>query len=154
MKQWSEKEALAKISGYCSETECCRFDAYTRLKKWGLPPDETEHILQTLEKEKFIDEERYCRSFVNDKFRFNKWGKVKIAQALYMKSIPSAVAWKYLNEIDADEYLETLRTLLQSKRKSLPPSGNSFETNQKLIRFALSRGFEMKDVLRFVEEPE
>lgn len=107
-------------------------------------------ILSRLETEKYIDDERYCRAFVKDKFRFAKWGKVKIAQGLYMKKISSDTVWRYLNEIDEEEYLQVLNGLLASKRKSIH-ARNEYELNQKLIRFAMSRGFEMKDIKRCIE---
>ena len=109
--------------------------------------------VELLETEKFIDDERFCRAFVNDKFRFSKWGKMKIAQGLYMKKIPSDVAWRYLNEIDEEEYLSVLRDLLASKRKSIHAS-DDYELNGKLMRFAMSRGFELKDIKRCIDVPE
>ena len=51
----------------------------------------------------------------------------------------------YLNEIDEDEYLAVLDNLLAVKRKSVHAE-NEYELNNKLVRFALSRGFEMKDI--------
>ena len=45
-----------------------------------------------------------------------------------------------LDEIDEKEYLDVLRPLLKQKRKSIR-AANDYELNQKLARFALSRGF-------------
>ena len=80
-----------------------------------------------------------------DKYRFAKWGKIKIGQALQLKKIPQRVFFPYLNEIDEDEYLAILNNLLMTKRKSVHAE-NEFELTNKLVRFALSRGFEMKDI--------
>ena len=70
---------------------------------------------------------------------------MKIGQRLYMKKIPSDIAWRCLNEIDQEEYLAVLRNLLASKRKSVRGK-DEYELNGKLIRFAMRRGFEMKDI--------
>ncbi len=78
---------------------------------------------------------------------------MKIAQGLYMKKIPSDVAWRYLNEIDEEEYLSILRDLLASKRKSIH-AADDYELNGKLMRFAMSRGFELKDIKRCIDIPE
>ena len=102
-------------------------------------------IINRLEQEKYIDEERFCRAFIHDKYRFAKWGKIKIGQALQLKKIPQRVFSPYLNEIDEDEYLTILNNLLMTKRKSVHAE-NEFELTNKLVRFALSRGFEMKDI--------
>jgi hypothetical protein len=100
--------------------------------------------------EKYIDEERFCRAFVNDKYRFAKWGKVKIAQALQLKKVSYNVCRRFLNEIDEEEYLSILDSLLAAKRKSVHAE-NEYELNGKLMRFALSRGFEMKDIRHCIQ---
>lgn len=152
----TEEEALSRVAAYCSAAEHCRAEVNEKLQKWSIAYDAIERILNRLETEKYIDDERYCRAFINDKFRFAKWGKMKIAQGLYMKKIPSDVSWRYLNEIDEEEYLAVLRDLLAGKRKSIHAK-DDFELNGKLIRFVSSRGFEMKDIKRcisFSEEEE
>ena len=141
----TEVEALNKITGYCSAGEHCRSEVVEKMQRWGLSYETVNRIVEHLVEEKFIDEERYCKAFVNDKYRFDKWGKIKIAQALQLKKIPSSLYWIYLNNIDKEEYLSILNKLLQSKRKSVHAE-TEFERNGKLIRFALSRGFEMDDI--------
>ena len=151
--QLTDEEALNRVASYCSAAEHCRAEINEKLQRWGIAYDTISRILDQLEAEKYIDEERYCRAFVKDKFRFSKWGKMKIAQELYMKKVPSDVAWRYLNEIDEEEYLAILNGLLVSKRKSVHAK-DDFELNGKLMRFAMSRGFEMKDIKRCIEVSE
>lgn len=151
--QLTDEEALNRVASYCSAAEHCRAEINEKLQRWGIAYDTISRILDQLEAEKYIDEERYCRAFVKDKFRFSKWGKMKIAQELYMKKVPSDVAWRYLNEIDEEEYLAILNGLLASKRKSVHAK-DDFELNGKLMRFAMSRGFEMKDIKRCIEVSE
>ena len=145
MTNITETEALNKVAAYCSTAEHCRAEISEKLQRWGLPYDVIDRILKRLVDEKYIDEERFCRAFVNDKYRFAKWGKIKIGQALQLKKIPQRVFSPYLNEIDEDEYLAILNNLLMAKRKSVHAE-NEFELTNKLVRFALSRGFEMKDI--------
>lgn len=145
MTNITETEALSKVASYCSTAEHCRAEISEKLQRWGLPYDAIDRILQRLENEKYIDEERFCRAFVNDKYRFAKWGKVKIAQALQLKKISYGTCLQFLNEIDEEEYLSILNGLLTTKRKSIHAE-NEYELNGKLMRFALSRGFEMKDI--------
>ena len=97
--QLTDEEALNRVASYCSAAEHCRAEVNEKLQRWGIAYETIARILERLETEKYIDDERYCRAFVNDKFRFAKWGKMKIAQGLYMKKIPSDVAWRHLNEI-------------------------------------------------------
>ena len=137
MTNITETEALSKVAGYCSTAEHCRAEISEKLQRWGLPYDAIDRILKRLEDEKYIDEERFCRAFVNDKYRFAKWGKVKIAQALQMKKVSYNVCRRFLNELAA-------------KRKSVHAE-NEYELNGKLMRFALSRGFEMKDIRHCIQ---
>ena len=153
MNTITEDEALNRVAAYCSAAEHCRAEVSEKLQKWGIAYEAIERILTRLEAEKYIDDERYCRAFINDKYRFAKWGKMKIGQGLYMKKIPSDVGWRYLNEIDQEEYLAVLRDLLASKRKSVRGK-DEYELNGKLIRFAMSRGFEMKDIKCCIEVSE
>lgn len=99
-----------------------------------------------LVKEKFIDEERYSRAFAADKLNYNKWGRMKIRQALALKRIPDDIAETVLDEIDSEEYIRILTPLLKAKRKSTK-AASDYELNAKLIRFAMGRGFTM-DVIR------
>ena len=151
--QLTDEEALNPVASNSSAAEHYRAEVNEKLQRWGIAYETIARILERLETEKYIDDERYCRAFVNDKFRFAKWGKMKIAQGLYMKKIPSDVAWRHLNEIDDEEYLSILRDLLASKRKSIHAK-DDYELNGKLMRFAVSRGFELKDIRRCIEIPE
>lgn len=153
MNTITEEDALSRVAAYCSAAEHCRAEVSEKLQKWGIPYAAIERILNRLEAEKYIDDERYCRAFVKDKYRFAKWGKLKIGQGLYMKKIPSDVSWRYLNEIDQEEYHAILCGLLAAKRKSIRAK-DEYELNGKLVRFAISRGFEMKDIKCCVQVSE
>lgn len=153
MKEITEKEALSKMESYCSLAEHCTSEVREKLRKWELPDEIISNILQQLEKDNFINEERFCKSYIHDKFRINKWGKVKIAQGLRYKGVPSAMAWEHLNEIDHDEYLETLQMIMNTKRRSIRAK-NEYEFNGKLIKFALGRGFAMEDITKCLKLPE
>ena len=147
MIEITETDALNRLAAYCSIAEHCHAEVTEKLQRWSIPYDSIDRIINRLEQEKYIDEERFCRAFIHDKYRFAKWGKIKIGQALQLKKIPQRVYCRYLNEIDEEEYLAVLKGLLVAKRKSVHAE-NEFELNNKLVRFALSRGFEMKDIRR------
>ena len=150
MTEITETDALSRMAAYCSTAEHCRAEVTEKLQRWGIPYGAIDRILNRLEQEKYIDEGRFCRAFIRDKYRFAKWGKVKIGQALQLKKISQVTFIPFLNEIDGEEYLSILRELLAAKRKSVHAE-NEYELNGKLIRFALSRGFEMKDIRNCIE---
>ena len=123
------------------------------LERWGLDAACQQTVVARLEKEKFIDETRYARCFVRDKFRYNGWGRVKMAQALRLKGISPSCIEKAMDEIEEEEYSRTLQKLLQSKARSLK-GGTDYERNGKLVRFGLSRGFEMPLIMRVLHVEE
>lgn len=149
MTEITETDALGRMQAYCASSEHCKSEVVEKLQRWGIAYDAVDRIVESLVQEKYIDEDRYCRAFVRDKYRFDKWGKMKIAQALQLKKISPYVYNLMLNEIDEDEYLGILRGLLESKRRSVR-AATPFEQNGKLVRYALSRGFEMKDIRRCI----
>jgi len=69
-----------------------------------------------------------------------------VEQALWQKHIDGDIRQRVLSEVDDEEYLSVLRPLLKQKRRSVKASSD-YELNQKLIRFALGRGFTF-DIIR------
>ncbi|NDV83921.1 regulatory protein RecX [Bacteroides sp. 51] len=143
MSTITEEAALRRMASYCAKSEHSRTDAYEKFKRWGFSGKVIDGMLEALETGGFIDDERFCRSFVNDKFRFNKWGRLKIGQALALHKIPSDIAHRYLSEIDEEEYVNVLQKLINTKTRSVQGK-NERDKDAKLIRFAASRGFEMR----------
>ncbi len=150
-KKRSEQEMLYTLTAMCASAEHCSYEIRDYLRKWEATNAEQERIIDYLVKEKYIDDERYCRAFVRDKIRYNKWGERKVNQALYMKLIPKEIRNKVLSEVSDDEYLEVLRPLIKQKDKTLKDE-NRYERNGKLIRFALSRGFTMDLIRQCVDD--
>lgn len=148
------KACLSKAMALCSKREYCREEIRQKLADWGAGETEIKSIMDVLLKEKFIDERRYATAFTRDKFRYNKWGKIKIAANLRMKRIPQEIISEALDAIDYDEYVQSLKDLIVIHRKSIKAK-NQWELKGKLIRFALSRGFEnglIYEVLNVGEE--
>lgn len=145
-KEMSAEEARLKAEAYCSLSEHCKSEVLGKLQQWGAPEETWEAILNHLEKERYVDESRYATFFVRDKYRFNQWGRIKIAQAMRMKHIPSACIDEAMEEIDEQEYLNILTSLLKKKVRSIKAS-NDYERNGKLVRFAAGHGYEIGDIL-------
>ena len=103
-KECSAEEARSKAEAYCSLTERCTDDVLRKLEQWGAPSGASDAIVEYLKKERYIDEQRYANAFVRDKYRFNQWGRIKIAQALRMKHVASEYIYAALDEIDEEEY--------------------------------------------------
>lgn len=145
----SPAEALNKAAAYCTLCERCISEVSKKLTAWGIAPAEQKKIIDRLQEEDFINEERYCRAFVNDKVRFNRWGRVKITAALYEKRLPREFITQAVEEINEELYMQTLRELIATKQKEL--KGDDYATKQRIIRFAVSRGFEPAKILQIVK---
>ena len=117
-----------------------------KMHRWGMSDEAQARVIARLASERYVDDERYARAFVLDKIRYNKWGRRKVEQALWMKHIDKDIQEQVLGEVGAEEYLRVLRPLLQQKRRSVKAS-NDYELNQKLVKFALGRGFTF-DIIR------
>jgi regulatory protein len=79
-----------------------------------------------------------------------------VEQALWQKRIDEDIRKRVLDAVDDDEYLSILRPLLKQKRKTVK-ANSDYELNQKLMRFAVGRGFTF-DIIRqcidVEEEPD
>ena len=139
-KDMTEQEAYLQLAALCAQAEHCQQEMRDKMRRWELDESVQNRIIDRLIKERYVDDERYARAFVKDKIRYNKWGRRKVQQALWQKRIDADIQQRVLDEIDEKEYLDVLRPLLKQKRKSIR-AANDYELNQKLARFALSRGF-------------
>ena len=145
-KDMTEQEAYQQLAALCAQAEHCQQEMRDKMRRWELDETVQNRIISRLVKERYIDDERYARAFVKDKIRYNKWGRRKVQQGLWQKHIDADIQQQVLDEIDEKEYLDILRPLLKQKRKSIKAESD-YELNQKLVRFALGRGFGF-DIIR------
>jgi regulatory protein len=135
------KSALSRAMALCSKSEYCIDDIRTKLHSWSVSDKDSERIITSLVKDKFLDEKRYAGFFVSDKFKFNKWGRIKITAHLKSKNIPAEIIKHALDSIDNEIYIKTLKDLLTEHRKHIKAK-NQFDQKGKLLRYGLSKGFE------------
>lgn len=135
------KTALTKAMALCSRREYCIDDIRTKLHSWSVSESDSQKILKNLIRENFINESRYAESFVKDKFRYNKWGRIKISAHLKAKRLPSEIIRNALLSLDDELYIKSLREIIQAHRKSIKAK-NQYEMKGKLLRYGLSKGFE------------
>ena len=146
----TEKQVLSKLMALCARSEHSSGDMLQKMRLWGLDEATQARIMERLVDGKFIDDERFTRAFVNDKIKYNQWGRRKIEQALWAKGVEQSIQRKILDSIDENEYLAVLKPLLKSKERSVT-GRNEFERQMKLIRFAVSRGFSMDEINRCID---
>lgn len=145
------KEAYRKASLMCSRKEYCISDLKKKMINWILSPEQKEDIISKLLQENYIDESRFVQAFVKDKFRFNKWGKIKIVYHLKQKQISSENIAKAIENIPEEDYKRLINELLVSKNRNLKAK-DGYERKAKLLRFMTQRGFEFELVNNGIED--
>ena len=150
-KQMSEQQALSRLASACSQAEHCTGEINQKLERWGIAPDARQRILDYLITNKYVDDARFAKMFVCDKLKFNKWGRRKIAEALWMKRVPTDIQEDALAEITDEEYAEVLIPLLKAKAPTIKANSN-YEWSMKLIKFAMSRGFDMSIIKHCIDD--
>ena len=145
-KEMTGQQAYLKLTALCARSEHCQQEMLDKMRQWGVAEEEQAQVMERLVKERYVDDERFTRAFVNDKIRYNKWGRRKVEQALWMKRIDEHIAKAVLDEVDDEEYTAILTPMLKQKRRSTK-ANSDYELNMRLIKYALSRGFTM-DIIK------
>ena len=146
-----QKQAFSKAAALCSRAEKSPGSIQNKLEQWSLSPEEAEPVMQQLFQHHFLDEERFACSYVRDKFRFNQWGRVKIAYHLRAERISSSAIQKALEELDDESYYESLKEIMKEKLRKTK-GANSYDLKAKIFRFAQSRGFEQDLIFSVYKE--
>ncbi len=142
--------ALNRARNLCAKSEKCADDLYKKNKSWKIPYPELENIIIKLKEEGFIDHQRYAAAFVNDKLKFNHWGRKKIQYTLKAKSIEDEIIENEISNIDEDTYNQILEEELLKKQKKLANQDKTTQ-KQKIIQYLTQKGFEYGKVFEFIE---
>lgn len=149
----NEKLALEKAGHYCAYQERSQQEVRDKLYEWGLWPAAVENIIVSLISDGFLNEERFAKAYATGKFRQKAWGKIKIKQGLKLKKVPDVLIKKALNNINYEDYLETLRIIIE-KKAALLSEGNAYKRRYKLQQYAMSRGFESDLITELLKDSE
>lgn len=150
----TENEAYLRLEELCSRGEYSAAEALERLRRWEINPAAARAMVQQLIDSRFIDDERFARAYVRSKVAYARWGRIKISQMLRAKGIDAQEINKVMeDEIDYDLYCTNLADLLRSKARSMPETLER-EHRDKLLRAALSRGYETSLILEMLSEEE
>ena len=141
--------ATQRLMAMCSRKEISEGDVHKKLTQWGVDIEKHEEILTTLRTHNFIDDLRFAQAFANDKAKFNKWGPKKIEHELASHRIPKTIIDSVINSLETND--STLISLLQKKATTVKAKGNQ-DLRNKLVRFGLSRGFDLDIVLKVIKQ--
>lgn len=146
MKELTEQEAFQRLAALCARGEHCQHDMTEKMRQWGVEPEAQARVIERLVRERYVDDERFCRAFVRDKIEYNHWGRRKVEQALWLKHIDEDTARRILDEVDPQTYIDILRPMLKQKQRSVTGKSD-YERYMKLLKWAVGRGF-TTDIIR------
>ena len=139
--------ALKKILHYCDYQDRCKKEIFAKLNTFELADNDKDFIVDFLNDEGYINDERYCRSYVKSKLNLKKWGVNKIKISLISKGVDRDIIDAVVSEIDQDSYKEELIKLLENKKIN---ESDPYKRKAKLIRYAVSKGYSINDVMEIV----
>ncbi len=142
-----DKDKLYKsLANTCAKREQSPFDIRKKLNNKKIPIEIQNEIISKLKQENFINENRYAQLYINDKFKLNGWGKIKIKYQLRAKQIDENIINQNINNIPEEKYKNKCKDLAINKLKQLKNEVASTKKT-KLIRFLTGRGFETDVIL-------
>ena len=99
-KEKTEEEAFLQLAALCANAEHCQYEMLEKMKRWELSDEAQARVMARLIEERYVDDRRYARAFVKDKICYNKWGRRKVQQGLWMKRIDKEIQDEVLDDID------------------------------------------------------
>lgn len=138
------------MAHYCSAQERAISDVKVKLSRATVSENDIDYIISALQREGFLDETRYAKAFVHDKFQLNGWGRIKIRHLLRMKQVDAEAIEEALHQIDEESY-QSLVLALASKKLRESKFTTLQDRNNKIARFLLQRGFEPDLVWKAVQ---
>jgi regulatory protein len=140
-KPLTPDQVLDKMAKYCAYQERCVKDVKDKLKTFDIPEKAKEEILEYLIDNRFVDNERFVRSFVRGKVNQSGWGLNKIRFHLMQKGIAKELIDEALGQTDEEVYRQKLIAILKTKAKTVK-AASDYEKKRKLAAYAMQKGFE------------
>lgn len=141
-KSFTVNEIQDKLATYCAYQDRCQWEVDRKLKEFYLIPEAIDQIIIYLIQNKFLNEERFAKSYARGKFYQKNWGRNKIKMELKKRQIPGKLIETGMKEIDSNDYFEILQKLYLKKQESLSSERESFKKKQKITNYLIQKGFE------------
>lgn len=151
-KPLTPDQVLDKMAKYCAYQERCVKDVKDKLKTFDIPQEEKTKILDYLLDNRFVNDERFAKIFVQSKSNQNDWGTNKIRYHLIQKGIAKDIIDEVLGQTDEEVYRQRLIEILKTKSKTIK-AASDFEKKRKLAAYAMQKGFEgalVWDVIKLI----
>jgi regulatory protein len=138
---------ISVLSRY-AKSEC---ELRLKMKNKGFEPQLIDNAISTLKERKYLDDERYCEMFINDKINISKHGVRKIKEALYYKGIDKEIIEEKIKNISAESEEERAFILGEKKLLNIKENDNR-KKMAKLSNYLIGKGFEYETVNKTVRK--
>lgn len=140
-KTYTVEEALSRLQNYCAYQERCHQEVRNKLKEMRMIPEAIDRIIVDLIKHNYLNESRFAKTYVQDKFKLKKWGKHRLISELRKRGISKVNINNSIEKIDSIKYIEVFNDLAE-KRLLQISEPNSLKKKKKLCDYLLYRGWE------------
>lgn len=145
------KALLLKLQHYCAYQERAQHEVREKIWSEETFGQDAEQLIGALIEDGFLNEERFALAYAGGKFRMRQWGRLKIKQGLKLKRVPEKLIARALNSIDGDEYVATLKTLLE-KKEALLKEKHPLKRKQHLVSYAVGKGYERELIFSVLKD--
>lgn len=134
----------------CSRREYCVADIRRKLSDaLEGDTDAVKEVLDSLIREKYVDDMRYASAFARDKASIAGWGSIKISHALLAKGVDRVIIGEALKEVDCSKAEDRMEKLMANKYRSLKDDP---QCRLKMLRFGLGRGYCYDEINETIEK--
>ncbi|WP_232826469.1 regulatory protein RecX [Lewinella sp. IMCC34183] len=151
---YTAEQALEALQHYCAYQDRCHKEAREKLHELGYYGDPAEEVIADLIRDKYLDEERFARSYARGKFKMKRWGRYRIRAELRQRQISAYCIKKAMTEIDEGEYYDTLLRELERRNAAEKPGQHPYLRRRKLAEYLVKRGFESGLVWQAINDLE
>lgn len=143
------EKALSRLVRQCALCERCERDVRESMRRWEVDSSTSDKIVNYLVENKYVDNRRYTEAYIKDKATLSNWGEEKIVSGLRAKGIPMTLIKEYLEVIDPHQMSEKIEQAMAQKLSTITYK-DKYDMRNKLLRFAFSRGYDMKIATKFL----
>ena len=143
------KQVRSALEAQCAKREYCSADIRRKARErldWD--SEAAWAVVDALVEGRFVDDCRYAAAYAREKSSLSGWGPVKIRTTLLARGVPRDAVLAARDEIDPERASAKLEKVLEAKWRALQddPQGRL-----KLIRFALSRGYDYDPIRPLID---
>ncbi|NBX39430.1 MAG: RecX family transcriptional regulator [Flavobacteriia bacterium] len=141
---------IPEIERFCAYQERSPHEVRMKLSRKGLSEEILDKTIAHLISKRFLDEKRFVEAYVHGKFAIKGWGVNKIKAGLRAHKIHETLISFGLTQLETEATKKVLEQWLSKKRQALRNEPESPKKNAKIIRFLLTKGFEMDQILSLI----